>query len=62
MHALIWEAMLQNRDMHCSQFDFGSSAIGRTGKRSSSGVDFLAACFGGKSDARLRVTLDRKLS
>ena len=28
LHALIWEAMLQSRDMHCSQFDFGSSAIG----------------------------------
>jgi hypothetical protein len=62
LHALIWEAMLQSRDMHCSQFDFGSSAIGPLSERSSSGVDFSAARFGGKSHARLRVPLDRKLS
>ena len=62
LDALIWEAMLQSRDMHCGQIDFGSSAIGPSSERSSPGVDFLAACFGGKSHARLRVTLDRKLS
>jgi hypothetical protein len=61
-HAQIWEAMLQSRNMHCSQFDFGSSAIGPLSERSSSGVDFSAARFGGKSHARLRVPLDRKLS
>ena len=62
LHALIWEAMLQSRDRHCSQFDFGSSAIGPLSERSSSVVDFSAAGFGGKSHARLRVPLDRKLS
>ena len=24
LHALIWEAMLQSRDRHCSQFDLGA--------------------------------------
>ncbi|MFT4815396.1 MAG: hypothetical protein ACI80L_000724 [Pseudohongiellaceae bacterium] len=62
LHALIWEAMLQSRDMHCSQFDFGSSTIGSSSERSSSGVDFSATSFGGASHARLRVTLDREFS
>ena len=62
LHALIWEAMLQSKAMHCSQFDFGSSAIGASSELFSSGADFSATCFGGESHARLRVTLDRKLS
>ena len=28
LHTLIWKAMLQIRDMHCSQFDFWSSTVG----------------------------------
>ena len=60
--ALIWEAMLQSRDMHCSQFDFGSSTITCSSELSSSGADCTASCFGGESHARLRVTLDRRLS
>ena len=47
LHALAWEAMLKSRDMHCSQFDFGSSAIGPLNEHSSSGVDLLAAGLGG---------------
>jgi hypothetical protein len=62
LHALIWEAMLQSRDRHCSQFDFGSSTIGSSSERSPSGADFSATCFGEESHARLRVTLDRKPS
>ncbi|PCI73349.1 MAG: hypothetical protein COB20_16310 [SAR86 cluster bacterium] len=62
LHALIWEAMLQSRNMHCSQFDFGSSNIASSREPSSSGADFSATCFGGESHARLRVMLDRKLS
>ena len=62
LHALIWEAMLQSKGMHCSQFDFGSSSITCSSELSSSGTDFSATCFGGESHARLRVTLDRKLS
>jgi len=62
LHALIWEAMLQSRDKDCSQFDFGSSTLGSSVEHSQTGVDFSATCFGGESHARLRVTLDRKLS
>lgn len=62
LHALIWEAMLQSRSMHCSQFDFGSSAIASSSELFSAEAGFSAACFGGESHARLRVTLNRQLS
>lgn len=62
LHALIWEAMLQSRDMGCSQFDLGSTAVKAGSELPSSGSDFSATCFGGEPHARLRVTLDRKLS
>ena len=62
LHALIWEAILQSKELHCSQFDFGSSAIVRSSELPSSKADFSATCFGGESHARLRVTLNRKLS
>lgn len=59
LHALIWEAMLQSKGMHCSQFDFGSTSIASPNDLSSSGGELSAACFGGESHARLRVTLAR---
>ena len=62
LHALIWEAMLQSKDMHCSQFDFGSSSVAFSSARPLPEDEFSASCFGGESHARLRVTLDRKLS
>jgi len=62
LHVLVWEAMLQSKNMHCRQFDFGSTAIASSRELSSSQADFSTTCFGGESHARLRVTLDRKLS
>jgi len=62
LHALIWEAIQQSKDMGCSQFDFGSSAIASSSNLSSPEAEFLATSFGGEAHARLRVTLDRNLS
>lgn len=62
LHALIWQAVLHSKAKGCSQFKFGSTAIGNSAKSTSSVTDFSATSFGGESHARLRVTLDRKLS
>lgn len=61
LHALIWEAMSQSKDIHCDQFDFGSSIIASSSEMSSAEADLSAVSFGGKSHARLRVTLNRNL-
>lgn len=58
LHALIWEAMLQSKNMGCSRFDLGSNAICAANEMSA-GSEFSSTCFGGESHARLRVKLDR---
>lgn len=62
LHALVWEAIQQSRLLQCNQFVFGSSSVNPSAESSQSGSDFSATCFGGESHARLRITLDRKLS
>lgn len=62
LHALIWEAIQQGKGLQCHQFDFGSSAMNSPAELPQSEHDFSASAFGGESHARLRITLDRKLS
>ncbi len=60
LYALVWEAILRSKEMHCSQFDFGSTTVSNSTEASHSNTGLTASSFGGESHARLHVTLDRK--
>ncbi len=59
LHALIWQAMQQSKNLQCNKFDFGNSTIGSSHLDAAVDAEFSATCFGGKSHNRLRVTLNR---
>jgi|APSaa5957512493_1039668.scaffolds.fasta_scaffold00179_16 hypothetical protein len=59
MNALIWQGILHSKAKGCERFDFGCSAFAGASKSKQTQERSQSTQYGGKPQARLKVSLDR---